>query len=98
MLLIGFFTVTPLLFVYLFTVKAIKELNAEKNLISSVLKEKENQLEQKRVEIQKLTSEDEIVRKAENKFGFERIDFAEELIVNESRIKRVEKIINEKYD
>ena len=96
--MIGIATITPLLFAYLFTLQAIKEMNAEKNKRLEELREKENKLEVKRVTYQKLTSEDEVVKKAKDKFDLIRIDHLDHIAVNKNRIQNIKKFIAKKYD
>ncbi len=97
-LFIVLFTVTPLLFANLFTIEALEKLNAEKNDKLDVLKEKENKLEIIRVEYQKLTSEDEVVDKAKEKFDLERIENLSKISVNKNQINNIKKFISKKYD
>ncbi len=89
---------TPLLFTYLFTLQEIKELNAEKNIHLEELREKENKLEMKKVAYQKLTSEDEVVRKAKEKFELIRIDHLDKISINKNKIENLKKYIAKKYD
>lgn len=91
-------TVTPLLFTYLFTLQGVREMNAQKNKKLEALKEKENKLEIRKVEYQKLTSEDEIVGRAKNKFNLERIDHLDKISVNKNKIENLKKFIAKKYD
>ena len=91
-------TVTPLLFTYLFTLQEIKELNAKKNENLEVLREKENKLEIKKVTYQKLTSEDEVVRKAKEKFELIRIDHLDKISINKNKIDNLKKYISKKYE
>jgi hypothetical protein len=73
-------------------------LNATKNQILEELREKENKLEISRVEYQKLTSEDEIVKKAKDKFDLVRIDHLDKISINKNKIKNLKKFIAKKYD
>lgn len=91
-------TVTPLLFAYLFTLQGVKELNAQKNKKLEELREKENKLEISKVEYQKLTSEDEIVGRAKNKFDLVRIDHLDKISINKNKIENLKKFISKKYD
>ncbi|MCB0744132.1 MAG: hypothetical protein H6613_00740 [Ignavibacteriales bacterium] len=92
------FTIAPLLFAYMFFIKGIKDLNALKNTRLEELREKENKLEVQRVEYQKLTSEDEVVKKAKDKFDLVRIDNLSTISVNKNQINNIKKFINKKYD
>lgn len=91
-------TIAPLLFAYLFTLHEIKEMNAIKNLSLEELREKENKLEIKKVAYQKLTSEDEVVRKAKQKFELVRIDHLDKITINKNKIENLKKYIAKKYD
>ena len=73
-------------------------MNAQKNKRLEELREKENKLEVKRVEYQKLTSEDEVVKKAKDKFDLIRIDHLDHIAVNKNRIHNIKKFIAKKYD
>ena len=95
---ISLVTITPFLFTYLFTLQEIKELNADKNKILEVLKEKENKLEMRKVEYQKLTSEDEVVSKAKDKFDLVRIDYLDKIQINNNKISNLKKYIAKKYE
>jgi len=86
------------LFTYLFTLQEIKELNALKNQSLEELREKENKLEARKVAYQKLTSEDEVVRNAKDKFGLIRIDHLDRISINKNRINNLKKFIAKKYD
>lgn len=97
-LLFAILTILPLLFVYLFIIKEVKGLNSFKNERIQELREKENKLEQKRVAYQKLTSEDEIVKRAKEKFELIRIDHLDDININSNQIKNLEKMISKKYD
>lgn len=92
------FTITPILFAYLFSINEIKDLNSLKNNKLEELKEKENRLEAKRVEYQKLTSEDEVVKKAKEKFDLVHIDNLSKISVNKNQINNIKKFISKKYD
>jgi predicted RND superfamily exporter protein len=97
-LFIGVVTLTPLLFIYLFTLQEIKELNADKNKFLEVLREKENKLEMRKVEYQKLTSEDVVVGKAKDKFDLVRIEYLDKIQVNNNKISNLKKYISKKYE
>lgn len=62
------------------------------------LREKENKLEIKKVAYQKLTSEDEVVRKAKEKFELIRIDHLDKISINKNKIENLKKYIAKKYD
>ena len=73
-------------------------MNAVKNLSLEELREKENKLEIKKVAYQKLTSEDEVVRKAKQKFELVRIDHLDKITINKNKIENLKKYIAKKYD
>lgn len=82
----------------MFLIKEIKDLNGVKNKSIEVLREKENKLEIKRVQYQKLTSEDEVVRKSKEKFDLVRIDHLDKIHINKNKINNLKKYIAKKYD
>ncbi|MFZ1289641.1 MAG: hypothetical protein WAR79_06110 [Melioribacteraceae bacterium] len=82
----------------MFTIKEIKNLNALKNFKFEELREKENKLEIKKVELQRLTSEDEVVQKAKDKFALVRIDNLSKISVNKYQIENIKKFISKKYE
>lgn len=86
------------MFTYLFTLQEIKELNADKNKILEVLREKENKLEMRKVEYQKLTSEDEVVSKAKDKFDLVRVEYLDKIQINNNKISNLKKYIAKKYE
>ncbi|MBK7105819.1 MAG: hypothetical protein IPH62_11105 [Ignavibacteriae bacterium] len=73
-------------------------MNAFKNLKLEELREKENKLEIKKVELQRLTSEDEVVQKAKDKFALVRIDNLSKISVNKNQIENIKKFISKKYE
>jgi hypothetical protein len=97
-LFIVIFTITPLIFTDLFLIRDIKEENAQKNYKLEELRGNENKLEIKRVELQRLTSEDEVVKKAKDKFDLIRIDNLSKISVNKNQINNIKKYIVKKYE
>ena len=73
-------------------------MNAIKNSSLEEVREKENKLEIKKVAYQKLTSEDEVVRKAKEKFELVRIDHLDKITINKNKIENLKKYIAKKYD
>lgn len=73
-------------------------MNAHKQNLLEELREKENKLEIKKVDYQKVTSEDEIVKKAKEKFDLVRIDQLDKITVNKNKINDLKKYITKKYD
>lgn len=82
----------------MFVIKDIKNLNALKNLKLEELREKENKLEIKKVELQRLTSEDEVVQKAKDKFALVRINNLSTISVSKSQIENIKNFVNKKYE
>ncbi|MBK7981478.1 MAG: hypothetical protein IPK06_16020 [Ignavibacteriae bacterium] len=62
------------------------------------LREKENKLEIKKVELQRLTSEDEVVQKAKDKFALVRISNLSTISVSKSQIENIKNFVNKKYE
>ncbi|MBK8943764.1 MAG: hypothetical protein IPM32_00700 [Ignavibacteriae bacterium] len=62
------------------------------------LREKENKLEIKRVELQRLTSEDEVVQKAKDKFALIRIDNLSKISISKNQIENIKKFVSKKYE
>ena len=94
----GSITIIPFLFAYVFLIQEIKDLNGQKNKFLEEFREKENKLEIKRVQYQKLTSEDEVVRKSKEKFDLVRIGHLDKIHVNKNKINNLKKYIAKKYD
>ncbi len=82
----------------MFVIKEIKNLNALKNLKLERLREKENKLEVKKVELQRLTSEDEVVQKAKDKFALVRINNLSKISVSKSQVENIKNFVNKKYE
>ena len=66
--------------------------------IAYELRDKENKLEIKQVAYQKLTSEDEVVRKAKEKFELVRIDHLNKISINKNKIENLNKYSAKKYE
>ncbi|MBI1933554.1 MAG: hypothetical protein HYS24_13560 [Ignavibacteriales bacterium] len=62
------------------------------------LREKENKLEIKKVELQRLTSEDEVVQKAKDKFALVRINNLSTISVSKNQIENIKNFVNKKYE
>lgn len=92
------FTITPIIFTDLFIIRDMKELNAKKNYKLEELRGNENKIEIKRVELQRLTSEDEVVNKAKEKFDLIRINNISKISVNKIQINNLKKYISKKYE
>lgn len=86
-------------FIYVAIVNEIKNLNKEKLNKSEVLISKQNRIEALNVEIQKLTSEDRIVKYAIDSLKMNRPkEILESIIVSKEQINQIEKLLKEKYD
>lgn len=91
--------VALLLFTYVVTLTEIKRINKEKIYKQQVLNERKNRIEAKVVEIQKLTSEDRIVKFAQDSLGMVRPnDNLDAIQVSKEQIKQIEKLVSDKYD
>jgi len=88
-----------ILFSYVVFLSEIKRINNEKLLRQEVLNERINRIEMKTVEVQKLMSEDRIVRFAQDSLGLNRPSNNLEIIsVSKEQVNHILKVINEKYD
>ncbi len=77
----------------------IKRINREKITKQEMLNERFKRIETMLVEVQKLTSEDVIVKIAQDSLGLIRPSENLEMIsVSKDQIKQIEKLLNEKYD
>lgn len=86
-------------FIYVAIVNEIKNLNKEKLNKSEILISKQNRIEALNVEIQKLTSEDRIVKYAIDSLKMNRPkEILESIIVSKEQINQIEKLLKEKYD
>lgn len=93
------FSVAVVLFLYVATINEIKNMNKTKINRIELLSEKNNRIQQKIVDIQKLTSEDRIVTMAIESLGLIRPkQNLEVLLVSRKQIDQIEKLVNEKYD
>ncbi len=91
--------VAVLLFTYVVTLTEIKRINKEKIYKRQLLNERKNRIEAKVVEIQKLTSEDRIVKFAQDSLGMIRLgDNLDAIQASIEQIKQIEKLVNDKYD
>lgn len=86
-------------FIYVAIVNEIKNLNKEKLNKSEILISKQNRIESLNVEIQKLTSEDRIVKYAIDSLKMNRPkEILESIIVSKEQINQIKKLLKEKYD
>ncbi len=97
--LLAVFLVIAALIGHLFLTSKIKVLNKQAEILNAELARKQDVLDAKIVLQQKLSSEERIVKIAREKLGLVRSSkMFEKIWVNENRIKRLEKIVNSKYE
>jgi cell division protein FtsL len=90
--------VLTVLFLQLWFTAKIRELGKKAEILNAKLAREQDVLASKLVELQKLSSEENIVKRAE-KLGLVRSPKPfEKIFVNENRIKRLEKLVNSKYE
>ncbi len=93
------FILAVFLFLYVAVINENKNMSKEKIDKLESLSEKQNRVQMKLVEIQKLTAEDRIVKLAKDSLRLirpqENLDF---INVSKDQIKRIENLVNEKYD
>jgi hypothetical protein len=88
-----------ILFVYVASVTEIKSMNKEKIIKLELLNEKMNRLETKLVDVQKLTSEERIVKFAQDTLGLIRpTENLDSIIISKDQADQIEKMLKEKYD
>lgn len=91
--------VSVCLFGYVYLVHEIKSMNREIANRQNELKAKQDKIERKIVEIQKLSSEERIVQIASNELGLVRsAEYFEVLHIDKFKLERLNNIINGKYD
>jgi cell division protein FtsL len=87
------------IFIYLFSVNEIKAMNKDKNLLVEKLTQVSNKLETRIVEVQRLSSENRIVKFAKEKLGLIRSTKQYEIIyIDNDQINQVYRIVNSKYE
>lgn len=88
-----------ILFVHVASVTEIKSMNKEKIIKLELLNEKMNRLETKLVDVQKLTSEERIVKFAQDSLGLIRpTENLDSIIISKDQADQIEKMLKEKYD
>lgn len=88
-----------MLFIYVASVTEIKRMNKEKIVKKELLNEKMNRLEAKIVDVQKLTSEERIVKFAQDSLGLIRpTENLDSIIISKDQADQIEKMLKEKYD
>jgi hypothetical protein len=81
------------------SVTEIKRMNKEKIVKKELLNEKMNRLEAKIVDVQKLTSEERIVKFAQDSLGLIRpTENLDSIIISKDQADQIEKMLKEKYD
>ena len=92
-------TAAVILFIYVASVTEIKRMNKEKIIKKDLLNEKMNRLEAKIVDFQKLTSEERIVKYAQDSLGLIRpTENLDSIIISKDQADQIEKMLKEKYD
>jgi cell division protein FtsL len=92
-------TAAAVLFIYVVLVTEIKRLNNEKLNKQIELNERTNRIEARIVEVQQLSGEDRIVKLAQDSLGLFRPGKDLEIInVQSDQIKKIELLVNRKYD
>ncbi len=87
------------LFSYVVMLSEIKRINRDKISRQEALNERINRVESQMVEIQKLTSENRIVKFAHDSLGLIRPnENLETITVSKEQLNQIQKLINEKYD
>jgi hypothetical protein len=98
-LLVALIFTAVMLLTYVVTTTEIKRFNKEKVSKQEIFNERESRIESKIVEIQKLTSEDRIVKFAVDSLNMLRpSDNLDQVNVSKEQINQIEKLVNEKYD
>ncbi|MBI3123666.1 MAG: hypothetical protein HYZ10_04620 [Ignavibacteriales bacterium] len=88
-----------ILFSYVVLLSEIKRMNRDKITKQEALNERINRVEMKMVDVQKLMSEDRIVRFAQDSLRFIRpVDNLETITISKEQVNQILKMINEKYD
>lgn len=88
-----------ILFSYVVLLSEIKRMNRDKITKQEALNERINRVEMKMVDVQKLMSEDRIVRFAQDSLRFMRpVDNLETITISKEQVNQILKTINEKYD
>ncbi len=98
-LVFGTFAAALILSLYVFIHEENRAMLNDKIAKEEILHERRNKLEEKQVEVQKLTSEERIIKLASEKLGMIRIhEVVDTIFVNKNEIKQTENIIVGKYE
>lgn len=93
------FALAFLIFLHVATVNEIKNMKREKINKTELLNEKMNRIEMSTVEIQKLSSEERIIKIAKDSLGMlSPVENLKTIHVDKYQIKQLEKMLQEKYD
>ncbi|MDP2038658.1 MAG: hypothetical protein Q8L04_14840 [Ignavibacteria bacterium] len=88
-----------ILFSYVVLLSEIKRMNRDKITKQEALNERINRVEMKMVDVQRLMSEDRIVKFAQDSLRFMRpVDNLETITISKEQVNQILKTINEKYD
>ncbi len=91
--------ITGGLFAQLFLSNNIRVLSRQKSLLESELLLVKDRLEDKLVQIQKLTSEERISKIAEERLGLVKAEKPfEKIYINNRRARKINQIVEDKYD
>ncbi|MCF8241092.1 MAG: hypothetical protein K9J16_06880 [Melioribacteraceae bacterium] len=98
-LVVSTFLLALTLFVYVFTLQEIKTLNKNREKKLELLKSKQSAIEQRKIEIQKLSAEDRIVKIASDSLGLVRSLKPFDVInVDRRKIEQIKRILEDKYE
>ncbi|MBI9070482.1 MAG: hypothetical protein JEY94_02725 [Melioribacteraceae bacterium] len=87
------------LLTHVYLILEIKSLSNFKKKKTEVHSLQKNVLNEKYVEIQKLSSEDRIIGIAENRLGLVRtLEQPEKLVIDKELVQKINKIVNSKYE
>ncbi|MFA3782805.1 hypothetical protein ABRY23_07050 [Melioribacteraceae bacterium 4301-Me] len=88
-----------ILFVYVMVFSEIKKLNLKKLKLAEQLSERKNKIELMKVDVQKLSTEERIVKIAEDSLGLIRAtEQFEVLYLNSNLVKQIQRVVNQKYE
>jgi hypothetical protein len=98
-IMLGLVLAAIMLLTYVATTTEIKRYNKERASKQEIFNERKSRIESKIVEIQRLTSEDMIVRFAVDSLKMLRpSDNLDQLNVSKDQVHQIEKLVNEKYN
>lgn len=97
--IVGLTIISLVMFIHVILITEIKRINSEKITKREILNGKLNQEKARFVNVQMLTSEERIVRIAQDSLSMIRPDVnLESIVVSKDQVKQIEKLVNEKYD